>query len=212
MRAGFVLPASLVLLLALTLVATGAMRASGLESQMAGNASAKVEAFESSETVRRLFEPVLHAALDGDAAALQAASASGWTLTEPTGAALATNDDESGNCATPFVKADGAPCTLRIDATFERNVADAAQPASLLRGQVAVFRVRAAPAASEGESYFYVECRAEGTGDAPDATSVVTAAIVRHVAGSASPAGETSALAPEPRSRNGEIDWRERRG
>ncbi|HKY51580.1 MAG TPA: PilX N-terminal domain-containing pilus assembly protein [Candidatus Limnocylindria bacterium] len=204
MRAGFVLPACLILLVALALIATGAMQASAFESRMAGNAVERADAFAASESVRRLFEPVLHAALDGDAAALDVAAAGGWTLTDPTGVALATNDDEAGQCATPFTTSDDAPCTLRIDATYERNVAEDGEPQRLLRGEIAVFRMRTDDA---GVGYFYVESR----GASANRTDVraVTAAIVRHVPVTIAAAEGTEPVTAPPG--NGEIDWRERR-
>jgi Tfp pilus assembly protein PilX len=54
MRTGFVLPACLVLLLILMLVATGTLRSATLESQMASNAAERREVFDTSESVRRL--------------------------------------------------------------------------------------------------------------------------------------------------------------
>jgi Tfp pilus assembly protein PilX len=208
MQDGFILPVCLILLLVISVVATGAMQASRQESHLASNVVERAEAFESSESIRRMFEPVLHAAIAGDSTTLTAAAGTGWTLVDPSGAALKGNDDESGNCATPFVRADGTPCTLRIDATYVRDVASPGESPVHLRGTIAVFRLRSTDA---GESYFYVESRGESTG-ARGPTQVKTAAIVRHVGGGTVVLVDGAPVQNITSSRqNGEIDWREAR-
>jgi hypothetical protein len=118
---------------------------------------------------------------------------------DPSGTALANNDDEGGNCATPFTKADGTPCTLRPDAILVRNIAPDGTPPRWLRGEIAVFRIPTAAEATTGARYFYVESRAQSAAIGKAPARVVTAAVVRHVSG-----------LPTPLLANGEIDWRER--
>ena len=203
---GMALVVSLVLLVALTLVAVTSLKGTGLELKMSANQVMRSEAFESSEGPRLLVSELIDAH----------AFARGWPKSQggdipddlfdqplPTGLVLQKdgssqlkqwylNNDDCKKEPCPF-----KPNSLEKDAAYARNVAASGTSKFEIKTDIGVFKVRTdlapgagaamvsgyegtgkAAAAGGGNVFFFV--RSEGK-DASNAASAVTAASYRHV-------------------------------
>ena len=210
---GYALITAIIFLVILTGVAVTALRSSGLELRMSSNNSLRTESFEASESPRLITGELLDihtfnrgwpTSIGGDIADAEFdyPFPSGMNIPTPLKNWYVNNSDESGNCATPYVTAGGAECSLLSDASYSRDLAATGQTSYPVRSDLSVFKLRVdlspgsgtamlagyegtgrSVASSGGRVFFYVQ--STGYDAAPTASATEartqTGAMYRHV-------------------------------